>query len=121
MLRLSVSDVILVSFKHQLNCFHSDYLQFVPEQHKVRQRKRKAFDQSLFVGTAALKSGNINAALSFTLPAPVSVPFLSTTPTGLNIDGLYRVSGNLAVIQKLRFAVNHGKIQLHCISICDVM
>uniref|UniRef100_A0A3Q4MR14 Rho GTPase activating protein 12b n=1 Tax=Neolamprologus brichardi TaxID=32507 RepID=A0A3Q4MR14_NEOBR len=53
--------------------------------------------------------GNINAALSFTLPAPVCVPFLSTTPTGLNIDGLYRVSGNLAVIQKLRFAVNHDE------------
>uniref|UniRef100_A0A669E1U9 Rho GTPase activating protein 12 n=1 Tax=Oreochromis niloticus TaxID=8128 RepID=A0A669E1U9_ORENI len=29
--------------------------------------------------------------------------------TGLNIDGLYRVSGNLAVIQKLRFAVNHDE------------
>ncbi|XP_078393787.1 rho GTPase-activating protein 12b isoform X1 [Cetorhinus maximus] len=28
---------------------------------------------------------------------------------GLNIDGLYRVSGNLAVIQKLRFAVNHDE------------
>ncbi|CAL8400260.1 unnamed protein product, partial [Gadus morhua 'NCC'] len=27
--------------------------------------------------------------------------------TGLDVDGLYRVSGNLAVIQKLRFAVNH--------------
>ncbi|XP_054621148.1 rho GTPase-activating protein 12b isoform X5 [Dunckerocampus dactyliophorus] len=33
--------------------------------------------------------------------------------TGLSIDGLYRVSGNLAVIQKLRFAVNHDeKVQL---------
>uniref|UniRef100_A0A8C2DIG9 Rho GTPase activating protein 12b n=1 Tax=Cyprinus carpio TaxID=7962 RepID=A0A8C2DIG9_CYPCA len=29
--------------------------------------------------------------------------------TGLNVDGLYRVSGNLAVIQKLRFAVNHDE------------
>uniref|UniRef100_A0A8C4H578 Rho GTPase activating protein 12 n=1 Tax=Dicentrarchus labrax TaxID=13489 RepID=A0A8C4H578_DICLA len=29
--------------------------------------------------------------------------------TGLSIDGLYRVSGNLAVIQKLRFAVNHDE------------
>ncbi|XP_030607312.1 rho GTPase-activating protein 12-like isoform X4 [Archocentrus centrarchus] len=28
---------------------------------------------------------------------------------GLLIDGLYRVSGNLAVIQKLRFAVNHDE------------
>uniref|UniRef100_A0AAY5F0E6 Rho GTPase activating protein 12a n=1 Tax=Electrophorus electricus TaxID=8005 RepID=A0AAY5F0E6_ELEEL len=28
---------------------------------------------------------------------------------GLNLDGLYRVSGNLAVIQKLRFAVNHDE------------
>ncbi|KAM3593544.1 uncharacterized protein V6R79_015074 [Siganus canaliculatus] len=30
--------------------------------------------------------------------------------TGLNVDGLYRVSGNLAVIQKLRFAVNHDEM-----------
>uniref|UniRef100_A0A3Q0RSB3 Rho-GAP domain-containing protein n=1 Tax=Amphilophus citrinellus TaxID=61819 RepID=A0A3Q0RSB3_AMPCI len=29
---------------------------------------------------------------------------------GLDIDGLYRVSGNLAVIQKLRFKADHGKI-----------
>uniref|UniRef100_A0A672R2V3 Rho GTPase-activating protein 12-like n=1 Tax=Sinocyclocheilus grahami TaxID=75366 RepID=A0A672R2V3_SINGR len=29
--------------------------------------------------------------------------------TSLNVDGLYRVSGNLAVIQKLRFAVNHDE------------
>uniref|UniRef100_A0A8C2JXX7 Rho-GAP domain-containing protein n=1 Tax=Cyprinus carpio TaxID=7962 RepID=A0A8C2JXX7_CYPCA len=28
---------------------------------------------------------------------------------GLETDGIYRVSGNLAVIQKLRFAVNHGE------------
>ncbi|XP_053507711.1 rho GTPase-activating protein 12 isoform X4 [Ictalurus furcatus] len=28
---------------------------------------------------------------------------------GLSLDGLYRVSGNLAVIQKLRFAVNHDE------------
>jgi len=42
---------------------------------------------------------------------------------GLDVDGLYRVSGNLAVIQKLRFAVNHGKfssttLQLHSFSDC---
>ncbi|XP_067308689.1 rho GTPase-activating protein 12a isoform X3 [Pseudorasbora parva] len=29
--------------------------------------------------------------------------------TGLGVDGLYRVSGNLAIIQKLRFAVNHDE------------
>lgn len=28
---------------------------------------------------------------------------------GLDIDGLYRVSGNLAVIQKLRFKADHGE------------
>lgn len=28
---------------------------------------------------------------------------------GLDTDGIYRVSGNLAVIQKLRFMVNHGE------------
>ena len=32
---------------------------------------------------------------------------------GLDVDGIYRVSGNLAVIQKLRFTVNHGKI-IYC-------
>lgn len=30
--------------------------------------------------------------------------------TGLDIDGLYRVSGNLAVIQKLRFKADHGTV-----------
>lgn len=28
--------------------------------------------------------------------------------TGLGVDGIYRVSGNLAVIQKLRFKADHG-------------
>ncbi|XP_066520500.1 rho GTPase-activating protein 12b isoform X7 [Hoplias malabaricus] len=41
--------------------------------------------------------------------------------TGLNIDGLYRVSGNLAVIQKLRFAVNHDeKVDLEDIKWEDI-
>ncbi|RXN29506.1 rho GTPase-activating 9 isoform X1 [Labeo rohita] len=31
---------------------------------------------------------------------------------GLDTDGIYRVSGNLAVIQKLRFAVNHERLDL---------
>uniref|UniRef100_A0A8C1QP17 Rho GTPase activating protein 9 n=1 Tax=Cyprinus carpio TaxID=7962 RepID=A0A8C1QP17_CYPCA len=31
---------------------------------------------------------------------------------GLETDGIYRVSGNLAVIQKLRFAVNHERLDL---------
>ncbi|XP_024908310.1 rho GTPase-activating protein 12-like isoform X8 [Cynoglossus semilaevis] len=29
--------------------------------------------------------------------------------SGLRVDGLYRVSGNLAIIQKLRYAVNHDE------------
>lgn len=29
---------------------------------------------------------------------------------GLAVDGIYRVSGNLAVIQKLRFKADHGNI-----------
>uniref|UniRef100_A0A3B4ZWV5 Rho GTPase-activating protein 12-like n=1 Tax=Stegastes partitus TaxID=144197 RepID=A0A3B4ZWV5_9TELE len=44
-----------------------------------------------------------------------TVPFFVKTcidhveNNGLCVDGLYRVSGNLAVIQKLRFAVNHDE------------
>ncbi|XP_030629640.1 rho GTPase-activating protein 12-like [Chanos chanos] len=34
---------------------------------------------------------------------------------GLSLDGLYRVSGNLAIIQKLRFAVNHDE----CVNLED--
>ncbi|TRY97378.1 hypothetical protein DNTS_032898 [Danionella cerebrum] len=47
---------------------------------------------------------------------PITSPGLSFRGTGfllrcwrgLESDGIYRVSGNLAVVQKLRFAVNHG-------------
>lgn len=31
-------------------------------------------------------------------------------PAGLDIDGLYRISGNLATIQKLRYKVDHGEV-----------
>uniref|UniRef100_A0A8C1S3G0 Rho GTPase activating protein 27 n=1 Tax=Cyprinus carpio TaxID=7962 RepID=A0A8C1S3G0_CYPCA len=34
------------------------------------------------------------------------------SPSGLGIDGLYRVSGNLAVIQKLRFKADHEDLDL---------
>ncbi|XP_048450345.1 rho GTPase-activating protein 9-like [Rhincodon typus] len=34
---------------------------------------------------------------------------LPALPTGLDVDGIYRVSGNLAIIQKLRFAVDHER------------
>lgn len=34
---------------------------------------------------------------------------LVSCAAGLDTDGIYRVSGNLAVIQKLRFLVNHGE------------
>lgn len=37
------------------------------------------------------------------------VTFRVVLGTGLDIDGIYRVSGNLAVIQKLRYKVDHGE------------
>ena len=36
--------------------------------------------------------------------------------TGLDIDGIYRVSGNLAVIQKLRYKADHGTVK--CLIFC---
>lgn len=39
-------------------------------------------------------------------PNPRSVPL---SAAGLDIDGLYRISGNLATIQKLRYKVDHGE------------
>ncbi|XP_055359725.1 rho GTPase-activating protein 12-like isoform X2 [Betta splendens] len=43
------------------------------------------------------------------VPAFVRMCIDHVENSGLNVDGLYRVSGNLAVIQKLRYAVNHDE------------
>ncbi|CAL9687255.1 unnamed protein product [Knipowitschia caucasica] len=44
-----------------------------------------------------------------TVPHFVRMCINHVEDNGLDVDGLYRVSGNLAVIQKLRFAVNHDE------------
>uniref|UniRef100_A0A8C2JP45 Rho GTPase activating protein 12a n=1 Tax=Cyprinus carpio TaxID=7962 RepID=A0A8C2JP45_CYPCA len=44
-----------------------------------------------------------------TIPYFVSMCIEQVEKNGLGVDGLYRVSGNLAIIQKLRFAVNHDE------------
>ncbi|XP_031418629.1 rho GTPase-activating protein 12-like [Clupea harengus] len=44
-----------------------------------------------------------------TVPSFVRMCIDHVENNGLSVDGLYRVSGNLAVIQKLRFAVNHDE------------
>ncbi|XP_041848444.1 rho GTPase-activating protein 12-like isoform X3 [Melanotaenia boesemani] len=44
-----------------------------------------------------------------TVPSFVKMCIDYVENSGLSVDGLYRVSGNLAVIQKLRFAVNHDE------------
>ncbi|XP_027542706.1 rho GTPase-activating protein 12 isoform X10 [Neopelma chrysocephalum] len=44
-----------------------------------------------------------------TVPKFVKLCIEHVEEHGLDIDGLYRISGNLAVIQKLRFAVNHDE------------
>uniref|UniRef100_M3XIK8 Rho GTPase activating protein 15 n=2 Tax=Latimeria chalumnae TaxID=7897 RepID=M3XIK8_LATCH len=42
-----------------------------------------------------------------TVPSFVKVCIDAVEKRGLEVDGIYRVSGNLATIQKLRFAVDH--------------
>lgn len=44
-----------------------------------------------------------------TVPKFVKLCIEHVEDHGLDVDGIYRVSGNLAVIQKLRFAVNHDE------------
>ncbi|XP_012586845.1 PREDICTED: rho GTPase-activating protein 12 isoform X5 [Condylura cristata] len=44
-----------------------------------------------------------------TVPKFVKLCIEHVEEFGLDVDGIYRVSGNLAVIQKLRFAVNHDE------------
>ncbi|XP_004401875.1 PREDICTED: rho GTPase-activating protein 12 [Odobenus rosmarus divergens] len=44
-----------------------------------------------------------------TVPKFVKLCIEHVEAYGLDVDGIYRVSGNLAVIQKLRFAVNHDE------------
>nr|XP_040132653.1 rho GTPase-activating protein 12 isoform X4 [Ictidomys tridecemlineatus] len=44
-----------------------------------------------------------------TVPKFVKLCIEHVEEHGLDVDGIYRVSGNLAVVQKLRFAVNHDE------------
>lgn len=53
-----------------------------------------------------LPSRNHSGGFSPTPPNPGSAP---PSAPGLEIDGLYRISGNLATIQKLRYKVDHGE------------
>ncbi|XP_062413806.1 LOW QUALITY PROTEIN: rho GTPase-activating protein 12-like [Pungitius pungitius] len=46
---------------------------------------------------------------SSTVPTFVRMCIDHVENNALSVDGLYRVSGNLAIIQKLRFAVNHDE------------
>uniref|UniRef100_A0A3Q4GEE7 Rho GTPase activating protein 27 n=1 Tax=Neolamprologus brichardi TaxID=32507 RepID=A0A3Q4GEE7_NEOBR len=47
-----------------------------------------------------------------TVPSFVEKCINAVERRGLDIDGLYRVSGNLAVIQKLRFKADHDELDL---------
>nr|XP_020472224.1 rho GTPase-activating protein 27-like isoform X1 [Monopterus albus] len=47
-----------------------------------------------------------------TIPSFVEKCIKAVEKRGLEIDGLYRVSGNLAVIQKLRFKADHEELDL---------
>ncbi|XP_031699395.1 rho GTPase-activating protein 27 isoform X1 [Anarrhichthys ocellatus] len=47
-----------------------------------------------------------------TVPSFVEKCIKAVETRGLDIDGLYRVSGNLAVIQKLRFKADHEELDL---------
>ncbi|XP_070846467.1 rho GTPase-activating protein 27 [Chaetodon trifascialis] len=49
---------------------------------------------------------------STTVPRFVEKCIKAVEKRGLDIDGLYRVSGNLAVIQKLRFKADHEELDL---------
>ncbi|XP_067825170.1 rho GTPase-activating protein 27-like isoform X2 [Heptranchias perlo] len=53
--------------------------------------------------------GDLCRRESTTVPHFVLKCIQAVEKRGLDIDGLYRVSGNLAVIQKLRFKVNHDE------------
>lgn len=39
--------------------------------------------------------------------------------SGLEVDGIYRVSGNLATIQKLRFIVDQGRFKKPFLTLFD--
>uniref|UniRef100_A0A452EGG2 Rho GTPase activating protein 9 n=1 Tax=Capra hircus TaxID=9925 RepID=A0A452EGG2_CAPHI len=50
-----------------------------------------------------------------TVPSFVRLCVAAVDKRGLDVDGIYRVSGNLAVVQKLRFLVDRGEkaVELH--------
>lgn len=57
--------------------------------------------------------GIIAGTRSPTLPPPRNPGSAPPSAPGLDIDGLYRISGNLATIQKLRYKVDHGEARPH--------
>nr|XP_019960399.1 PREDICTED: rho GTPase-activating protein 27-like isoform X1 [Paralichthys olivaceus] len=56
--------------------------------------------------------GTLCAQERTTVPSFVERCIKAVEKRGLDIDGLYRVSGNLAVIQKLRFKADHEELDL---------
>ncbi|XP_033963403.1 rho GTPase-activating protein 27-like isoform X2 [Pseudochaenichthys georgianus] len=56
--------------------------------------------------------GTLCAQERATVPSFVEKCIKAVEKRGLDIDGLYRVSGNLAVIQKLRFKADHEELDL---------
>uniref|UniRef100_A0A3B4X922 Rho GTPase activating protein 27 n=1 Tax=Seriola lalandi dorsalis TaxID=1841481 RepID=A0A3B4X922_SERLL len=56
--------------------------------------------------------GSLCAQEKTTVPSFVERCISAVEKRGLDIDGLYRVSGNLAVIQKLRFKADHEELDL---------
>uniref|UniRef100_A0A671X478 Rho GTPase activating protein 12a n=1 Tax=Sparus aurata TaxID=8175 RepID=A0A671X478_SPAAU len=87
--------------------------------HKTRCSKTQTLDRFMtlaFLFLSASSDQVFGCSLSdlchresSTVPSFVRMCIDHVENNGLCIDGLYRVSGNLAVIQKLRFAVNHDE------------
>jgi len=122
----TISESLLLSSYSGCHSWLSDIMPWI-----FTEEKQDTDSEHLYISlvscslylTGVMKRGqetlNVQSVLVIYAHCHCPYPSPLPPPAGLSIDGLYRVSGNLAVIQKLRFAVNHGRTPLcPCLITC---
>ncbi|XP_026147109.1 rho GTPase-activating protein 12-like isoform X2 [Carassius auratus] len=81
-------------------------IKFLKGRPTLQSVKDKGYIKDLVFGSSL---SSLCQRENSTIPHFVSLCIEQVEKNGLGVDGLYRVSGNLAIIQKLRFAVNQDE------------
>ncbi|KAL4630876.1 rho GTPase-activating protein 27 isoform X1 [Arapaima gigas] len=84
-------------------------LKFLQKRPTLQSVKEKGYIRDSMFGCAL---GTLCAMERTTIPSFVEKCISAVERRGVDIDGIYRVSGNLAVIQRLRYKADHEELDL---------